>query len=492
MNIITMISALLLGGVLAAPAIAANYLPNNNITKKVFKETSGATCEKEVRIYGNGSESRFRTSSDRNEVCSTTTFFVEKTASTFKHTGYQYPFFTSEYTTPVTFIQEDMSVGAKWSIEADQIIDGVAENTPTIFNLEVFDIVDVSTPAGDFTDCARLHYDSVDKTKDEDINFYYLWFCEDIGIVKWNVYYGDFGGSFELESIETDGTVYSGADYIQSKDITAKSFSEVLGGSSCNREERTFDGSTEQRVYSHTSSDNTNCYTFDIENYKTETSHTTMSQSFQNHDISYPNGIPVIVANMMIGETWGGNSVELLGEEMRAGRDDKFTLETVEDVTVPAGAYKECLKINWQSYSPTFKTDWDIDLWLCKGVGLVKYYREGINIIDQWEMTSIVKDSSDAGESADDGLEDSAGSGEDDSAGSEEDDSAGSEEDDSAGSEEDDSNGSDQDDSDEEKPDSDEAKESNASGGSTGSLIIPGLLFVILRRFNRISGSKCT
>ncbi|THB64664.1 MAG: hypothetical protein D6B27_09890 [Gammaproteobacteria bacterium] len=367
---------------LTASAFGASYVAADNISKKVFSKTSGSTsdCDTEVRLYSEGMETRHRYLEDDGFECYTRDFYFDKAENSFELTGYISGKYEITYSPALPFIQEDMSVGSQWSEDITTTVNGSSESSTEEF--EIVAIEDLSLDAGEFSDCPKLSWSS------DGGSATYIWFCEDVGVVKWEI----SGDTWELESYSTDSlTVLSGSVYLQESEVKSKSFINTsAGGVGCDKETRTFSdgGETEERVYSNSDGLEIACGSrISISNSKTENSHVLSSQVYSGYSIDYAWGIPVIPANMAIGESWGVSQYVYVNDNNWGARNDSFTLEALEDVSVDGGNYERCLKVNWEGYSPVASESFDMTLWLCPEIGLAKYVKDG----DTWEMSKITR-----------------------------------------------------------------------------------------------------
>lgn len=178
-------------------------------------------------------------------------------------------------------------------------------------------------------------------------------------------------------------TTVFGADYIQAENITGKTIQNVLSTTGeCDIENRDFTTSSEIRVFSN-SKNSSECYEFLINNVITESTFTNTGYVLGSDRYEYAPGIPVIIESMSVGEIWNQTSSVTLNDADHGIREDILTLETIEDVSVAAENFTECLKINW-TIDYSYKANQDINLWLCPELGVVKY--EYVGSDNSWEL----------------------------------------------------------------------------------------------------------
>ncbi len=388
MKIISFCSALVVAGTLSTSALAAGYVQNSNIQKKVFEKTLGSsTCgDIETRIYdGAGSETRILSDSGGSTNCKTSSYFADKTATTHTMSSYEYAGTIIEFSPGLRVIIDDMSLNSTWNDDTDVIINGSIDSTRND-SYEVILIENVTVDAGVFTGCAKVEW-TIASTHSFD-----LWFCEDVGLVKYDDKVN--AETWELQSYVNNGslTVVDGSEYIQTSSISNKVFLDTYAaGTGCDKNSRTFSGDNEVRVYSNSEGDEINCFTVNVGTNKTETSQNFFSQAFSTVDVRYSPGVPVLVANMAVGQSWEQRSNTYDSEAAHKGyRNDSFTLQGIESVSVNAGNYSQCLNILWQGYDSYIMGSFAYTLYICPDVGLVKYAKAGEN----WQLQSMSHSSS--------------------------------------------------------------------------------------------------
>lgn len=172
------------------------------------------------------------------------------------------------------------------------------------------------------------------------------------------------------------------SDYISSNVIT-RQIKDVRSSSGiCDLESRDYSAGTETRTFSN-SSDGGECYTYDVFNEITKSNFTNTGYFYIGDTFEYSPGVPVIKETMTVGETWSQVSSITKNGVVQETRNDIFHLEAIEEVSVAAGDFTDCLKINWMTdYSQ--RADTSLDLWLCPQVGLTKYIKAGSD--NRWEL----------------------------------------------------------------------------------------------------------
>lgn len=180
-------------------------------------------------------------------------------------------------------------------------------------------------------------------------------------------------------------TQYNGADYIQSATINTKQIQNILSSTNeCDIEGRNFTTGTEIRTFSN-SSDADECSTLTINNVITETTFINAGYTYESTTYEYDPGVTVLKETMEIGEAWGGTSSVTYGDNS-GSRVDVLTLENIEDISVAAGDFSDCLKINW-GIDYSYRTDLTTNVWICPNFGVVKYNYVGFE--NSWELQNI-------------------------------------------------------------------------------------------------------
>lgn len=147
---------------------------------------------------------------------------------------------------------------------------------------------------------------------------------------------------------------------------------------------------------SRTDSNNTPCF-LDVQHYESRTdglywmgrdSYDTFSQTLVSTN-AIDDGLLERTSAMQVGKTFGGASGTTFtnGTTETSGIVGVMTLLGVEDVTVPAGSFAQCLKISQQVTSghPLLGTYQAVS-WYCSGVGFTKRIDGNGNV---WTLTGV-------------------------------------------------------------------------------------------------------
>ena len=373
-------SAIVLAGTISSSVIAAGYVQNSNIQKKVFEKVGGGTCEIQTRIFdGSGSETRIYSDPNSSANCKTESFFAVKTETTHTISSKEYAGDVTEYSPGLRIIIDDMEIGDTWSDDTQYIVNGSVQSTID-YSYEVEPAEPFSLDGQTFPNCVIVNM-MVNSAE-----YANLWLCEDVGLVQ----YVDHSQSetWELQELVDDGsiTVVDGSNYIQDSSVRSKTFVNTFaGGSGCDKETRTSSANNQKRVYSNSNGEDADCYTFNFPIDKTDTSFTYLGQKVGGLNISYDPGFPVLVANMAVGESWEQGSTVTNNGNYVGIRNDRFTLQDIDTVNVEADTFDQCLDILWEIDDPYSVDDLEYNLFICPDDGLVKYTTEG----QKWELQAI-------------------------------------------------------------------------------------------------------
>ena len=412
---ITNISVLILSTALTSPAFAstgvslpapdevalgADYIQASNIIGKTFNDVASVDgeCDTEARLFIGNKEQRLTYSSINDDVCKRLNLTSEITESTLSYLDYEMPNlnnFQAEYDPKFSLIIEEMHIGQSWGGESNEHYSYVYNDTTysgTITRTDTFtlnSIEDILVGAQSYEQCLNIDWTTIRDS--EFLSNFTLWFCPEIGLVKYTAAYEEDSEPteiWELESYEEDGELIdpitvSGADYIPPANILSKSFKDLSSDNGlCDLEYRDYANDLEIRTITN-SSDDTHCRTDYVENIITENTFTQVGYTINGQEYSYDPGIPLIAETMTVGKSWTQTlDVSFVGNYYK--QQSTSVIEDIEDVSVAAGNFKECLKINWQF------SDQSYYLWICPGFGLVKFSNTALE--SNWELQSYEED----------------------------------------------------------------------------------------------------
>ncbi len=397
----------------------ADYIQSSDIIGKEIQNVLSSTgkCDIDSRDFTTGNEIRTYKNSTDNAACSTYNMNNEVTESTFTQKGYTLGADTYEFDLGPLVIAESMTVGESWggvsNVTLNGAYEGTREDTITLVAVD-----DVSVAAGEFTECIQIHW-VIDYSYRSDLNVN-LWMCPELGVTKYE--YIGWENSWELQDYtfaDEEAITVSGADYIQSNDISYKRF-ELLNANidDCNVEERAFNGAEEIRFISN-SNKNIECEEVVYRKKITESTLDYLGKAivFQNiyaegsdeiigkfsNNSSFDPSLPIILSEMTVGESWSQTYVskgsyendyfddeknEDTSGEFELDFTDTYTLESIEDITVPAGQFQQCININWTTAFTQSNSLYSTNrIWICPEVGLVKYDSTLVNQdTKSWEL----------------------------------------------------------------------------------------------------------
>lgn len=375
MKILSLFTSLLILAT-SSTVSAESYIESSNIIQKKFSVTyipEGNECTIETKHYLLNEEFT-ATSKPNNEKCNFYIDDVVKTDSTVTYHG------SKEGLTlkpGIPQIIENMDVGSNWSHSYD-IFFSVDENPSYngIINFTVLSHEPITTPAGYFENCAHIQQESNFKhVEDENFNdsiILHKWYCENVGFVLEKDVDGNIRKSLDkIKYMKNIGTKVFGRDYIQPNSITEKLFinTEAYEDDTCPYVAKTLNGNAEKHVMQE-SPEGGVCSEIDV--YNTITEDTYIFNGFNasyGSSGNYTPGIPMIIKEMEIGKAWE-QKTELTtnfswSEETSINdQTENFLPLAIEDVDVPNGSFKSCLKI--------YRSSPLIYYWYCPNVGLVK------------------------------------------------------------------------------------------------------------------------
>lgn len=375
MKILSLFTSLLILTI-SSNVSAESFVEGSNIIQKKFSVASipeGNECTIETKHYL--LEEFFTTTSKPDgEKCDIYFEDIIKTESTRTNNGRIDAIINKP---GIPEIIENMDVGSNWSHSFDFYFpDDETPSYNAIISFEVLSHEPISTPAGIFEKCAYIQQEfslkQVEADNYSDPSTIYKWYCENVGLVLEKDVDGNIRKSLDkIKYMKNIGTKVFGKDYIQPNSITEKLFinTEAHENDTCPYVAKKLNGNAELHVSQDLTGDKT-CSSIDIYNIITEDTYifngyNTSYGSFAN----YTPGIPMIIKEMEIGKVWE-QKTELttkfswIEETSINDLTEKFLPLAIEDVDVPAGSFKSCLKI--------YRSSPLIYYWHCPNVGLVK------------------------------------------------------------------------------------------------------------------------